>query len=344
MSVCISNPPYNMKWGIPDFAQIQPRFAEYGVPPESNANYAFVLTAMSECERVVIILPGGVLTSNASQEAEIRKTLVDKNKIEAVISCPDGMFEATSIPVCVLVLNNNKNTATTRMIDLRQKYEVEIREQKGQFGGASHKNRVYKKEVKVFSAEIIEDVLKQLCSNENIGEYCKTVTIEDIKNQGYLLVPSRYIDFCNEDPVTRSYEDIIADINDTIREKNACKLTMNETIARGLGLSGFADAQKAARDNSVEINKSLQCLAMKIESDDYFSLTKNKGEVEFKNNAKDRISSVLMMIFQTWRQHIYFLNEEENRYLVELRDKLLPDLMSGKIKLDGSCVPEEEDF
>jgi len=29
----------------------------------------------------------------------------------------------------------------------------------------------------------------------------------------------------------------------------------------------------------------------------------------------------------------YYLNQEENRYLSELRDALLPDLMSGKINL-----------
>lgn len=32
---------------------------------------------------------------------------------------------------------------------------------------------------------------------------------------------------------------------------------------------------------------------------------------------------------------IYHLNNEENRYLAELKDKLLPDLMSGKIKIEG---------
>ena len=38
---------------------------------------------------------------------------------------------------------------------------------------------------------------------------------------------------------------------------------------------------------------------------------------------------------QMWKQHIMYLNNEENRYLVELRDALLPDLMSGKIDLGG---------
>ena len=34
-----------------------------------------------------------------------------------------------------------------------------------------------------------------------------------------------------------------------------------------------------------------------------------------------------------YKQHIYYLNEEENRYLIELRDALLPELMNGNLKI-----------
>lgn len=66
----------------------------------------------------------------------------------------------------------------------------------------------------------------------------------------------------------------------------------------------------------------------------YFTTSKNKNEIKFENNSKDTLSSVLIMILNSWKQHIYYLNQEENRYLAELRDALLPDLMSGKIEID----------
>ena len=54
----ISNPPYNMKWKIPIFAQIQPRFCNCELPPENNANFAFILTALDMVDaRAVFILP-----------------------------------------------------------------------------------------------------------------------------------------------------------------------------------------------------------------------------------------------------------------------------------------------
>lgn len=48
---CISNPPFNLKWAHPLFAAQQPRF-NIALPPEQNANYTFLLTAMSHTKNV----------------------------------------------------------------------------------------------------------------------------------------------------------------------------------------------------------------------------------------------------------------------------------------------------
>ena len=108
MEYCISNPPFNLKWQIPPFASIQSRFALADIPPESNANYAFILTALDKCDKAVFILPNGVLTAETCEEAKIRRTLIENNFIEAVVLCPDKMFESTQIGVCILMLNKNK--------------------------------------------------------------------------------------------------------------------------------------------------------------------------------------------------------------------------------------------
>ena len=57
MKALISNPPFNLKWESPPFAQIQPRFAEFDVPPDSNANFAFVLSGVQKADKCVFILP-----------------------------------------------------------------------------------------------------------------------------------------------------------------------------------------------------------------------------------------------------------------------------------------------
>ena len=327
----ISNPPYNMKWIVPPFAQIQPRFYNCEVPPESNANYAFVLTALEKSDRCVFILPCGVVSADTKQEKEIRKYLVDKNLIESIILCPDKMFEATNIPTCIIVFNKNKTDTYVRMIDMRQTYETEQRIQNGQWGGASKENRTYTKNVKVFTDEQMQKAIDCIENKTDVNEFSKLVTIQDVVEQDYLLTPSRYIEFQEKETTHREYYEIIEDINRIVREKNACKLTINETLAKSLGFD--LNLYKAERQNNEELDELLINLkADKLLKHDYFTATKNKNEIKFENKDKDQLSSILIMVMQTWKQHIYYLNQEENRYLAELRDALLPDLMSGKIE------------
>lgn len=332
---CISNPPFNMKWKLPPFAQLQPRFSDCELPPESNANYAFILTALSDCKsKAALILPIGVLSTDNTQEKEIRRYLVESNRIEAVIMCPDKMFESTTIPSCVLVLNKQKTTTRIVFVDMRQTYNVEQREQNGQYGGAPHERRVYKKSVHAFSDEQMQKAIDSIVNQSDIPEFSQSISVQTIAKNDYNLVPSRYTMLQKEEPRHREYADIVNDINRITAEKNACKLTINETLAKTLGFD--VDLYKQDQKDS-ELNDLLKQLgADALTRQNYFSATKNKNEIKFENNSKDILSSVLIMILNTWKQHIFYLNNEENRYLAELRDALLPDLMSGKLQMKDS--------
>lgn len=327
MSVVISNPPFNLKWKHEGFIGLDERFISAGVPPENNANYAFILTALEKAGEAILILPCGVLTTEQKDEKYIKKYLVDQNLIESVIACPDNMFEQTAIPTCVLYLKKNKQTTTVEMIDLRLHFQEEEREQRGQYGGKSHTNRVYKKDFKTISEDVIEEVNNSIKKRTSKQGFSKAVNIETIRKNNYSLQPSRYIDQELENK-NRNIKDIVHDLNKVISEKNKCKLTINETLAKRLNMEpaffqkevGFGDINKKLEEYEIE----------KIIKNDYISFTKNKNQFEFKNNNSETVSSILMMILSTWKQHLYFLNERENIYLAELRDAILPKLMSGE--------------
>lgn len=332
----ISNPPYNMKWEHPMLAQMQPRFSQCSLPPEGNANFVFVLTALNESDRCVFLLPCGILSGNNKQELDIRKWLVEMNYIEAIILCPANMFENTGIATCILVLDKNKKTSTIEMIDIRDKGDKEIRYQNGQFGGKSHTNRTYKKEINVISDELIDDVINCIQERKSLKNICKPVSIQEIKDNKYKLSPTQYFEVTLEDfqdDRSREYKDIVQDLNRIIREKNTCKLVINETIARNLGFD-----VELYKEDQKESQKELDSFLTKVCDEkllkrDYFQTTKNKNEVKFVNNDKEQVSSIFMMIFNMWKQHLYYLNQEENRYLSELRDKATNDLMTGKIEI-----------
>jgi type I restriction-modification system DNA methylase subunit len=330
--ICISNPPYNMKWKHEPFLQIEKRFVNYCVPPESNANFAFILSAMSVAKRSVLILPCCVLEGGLKEEKKIREILVEKNKIDSVIVNPENMFEATAIGTCLLVIDNDKTTAYTEFIDARQTYAEEKRTQRGQFGDKSHTNRVYEKTVKVYAEENIDKIYNAIKNRLKESEFSTPSTIESIENNKYSLSSAKYIEFVYTESEHRNYSDILADINRIATEKNCCKLVINETLAKRLGF----DVELYKQDNLADTD--FQDFIYKIAGDkpvkpDYISFTKNKNELVFKNNNSEFVSTILTSILQMWKQHIMYLNNEENRYLCEMRDALLPDLMSGKIEV-----------
>lgn len=312
------------------FGELQSRFSRFGVPPDGNANFAFVLTGLDMIdEKAAFLLPNGVLNTNTAQEAEIRKNLIENNLIEAVIMLPDKMFESTSISVCILLLSKCKKTTHIEMVDMRQSYTEVQRDQNGQYGGASHTNRTYHKTVKVLTDEAMAKAIKAIGDRSNAPEYCKSVSIEEIRDEGYDLTPSRYIEFQERDERHRPYDDIVADYNRIVAKKNALKLTVNESLAKSLGLYDLFLAMKSQPD----LSDAFSVVGKAAEKECFLSLSKNAAEFKIENKSKDQFPELLALFISMWKQHIMYLNNEENRILAEFRDALLPELMSGKLPI-----------
>ena len=330
MAITISNPPYNLKWQLPFFASSQPRF-DLGVPPESNANFAFVLSALEQSDNAVFLLPNGVLSTTNKSEMKIKENLVNANYIESVISLPGNIFEATSIPTCLIVFNKKKKSHKVCMIDLKERAEKEKRSQLGQYG-ETNVHRVYEKQFNVIPDEQMDLVVDILDSPKDIDGLSKVVTAEDIKAENFNFSPSRYIDREKKESLTRPYEAIINDLNRVISKKNAIKITINENMAKSLGLYELALNSQNGKTINENMNQMLELVGLKIKKEDVISLSRYK-EMKFEVKDFEHLPEFIQILFGMWRQAMMMLNNEENRLLAELRDALLPDLMSGKLEL-----------
>lgn len=330
-NVVISNPPYNLKWEAPDPLFADSRFSQHPIPPAGNANFAFILTGLSKLKKdgkAAFVLPNGVLTSDT--ELLVRKSMVLSGKVNAILALPDKMFEATSIPVCVMVLGFN-NSDHISFVDCRHVAEKENRNQNGQNGGASHQQRVYSKEFNVFSSEKIIAITESL--KTSVPNLSQTVSLLDVQKQGFNLSPTRYVEKVQEADNGRPFKDIIEDINRVNREKNIIKLTINETWAKEIGLDQVAKEHDRSAEITKEMKKTFSLFGCSPIEPDYIKLSKSK-ELKFENRDKEFLSSIFSMVLPMWSQHIYYLNNEENRLLAELRDALLPKLMSGEISVE----------
>lgn len=324
----ISNPPYNIKWEPPPPLFADSRFQKCEIPPETNANWAFVLTALnrlSDFGKCAFVLPCGFLSKD--NEVDQRRWATQNRLIKKIITLPDGMFESTSIPTCVLLFA--KDSESVDFYDARKSGHKEERLQNGQFGGASHQNRTYKKEVNALS----DDIINQLkASPTECPGFSTKKFLEDVSENQWNWIPSRYIPLPFTEILHRNYSDIMADINRVSRERSAIKLTINESLAKQLGLYEIAEIEKETAFEN--LNQTFRILGGEYISKPYITLSKNKNEIKFEANDKEILSSIFSILIPMWKQHVFYLNQEENNLLAELRDAMIPDLMSGKISLE----------
>ncbi len=335
----ISNPPYNISWEPPQnnglFGGEDERFSRYDMPPKGNANFAFVLHCLYHAKAggsVSMILPGGILSKDDGNK-NIRKQLVDNKLIDSVVVMPDKMFESTSISTCLLTLWQGREG--TALVDARQTCHEEIRHQRGE-GDKSHTNRIYHKALKVFTDEDIEKIVCAIEKRENVPEFSKAVTPEELAENNYILAPSRYIEFQEREELHRPFADIVNDIRAISKEKNAVKITMNQTIARQMGWDKIAELVEQSAKTAENINNgAIKLLGLDpIEPENWIRLSKNAGEIKIENTSKESVSSLFAIFMPMLKQHIYYLNNRENELFKEFQQALLPELMSGRLDID----------
>lgn len=106
----MANPPFNLKKWYDDTLSDDARWADYALPPESNANYAWILHMLSKIKAgkgiAGFLLANGALGD--SDAVEIRKKLIENDKVEAIIVLPRELFYTTDISVTLWILNQNK--------------------------------------------------------------------------------------------------------------------------------------------------------------------------------------------------------------------------------------------
>ena len=124
----MANPPFNLKLNAQGVTQDKlnsdPRWRSFTTPPVSNANYAWILHMLSKLDVTNgiagFLLANGALNSDG-EEGKIRKELVDKDKVEAIIVLPREMFYSTDISVTLWIINNNKKARSLNGRELRNR-------------------------------------------------------------------------------------------------------------------------------------------------------------------------------------------------------------------------------
>lgn len=230
----MANPPFNLKnWFDADTMKTNDsRWASYALPPESNANYAWVLHMLSHLKPkkgvAGFLLANGALGDADGTAPVIRQKLIENDKVEAIIILPRELFITTDISVSFWILNENKEGGKYQDRILRnRKNEIlfmDLRSWTGDEWNNGVKNMQKKKYA--LTSEQIAKAAEIYHKWQEVGtdglnyaqpELYKSVGLETLKANNYSLVPSRYIEFVDRDS-NIDYDATLKETSKTVSE------------------------------------------------------------------------------------------------------------------------------
>lgn len=180
----VANPPFSYRWEPKEETAKDFRFSRYGLAPKSAADFAFLLHGfhyLSGDGTMAIILPHGVLFRGGKEET-IRKKLLSDDNIDAVIGLPANLFYSTGIPVCILVLKKCRRTDDILFINASSEEHYE----KG-------------KRQNSLRSEDINKIVETYQFRREENRYSRKVYMREIKDNGYNLNISRYVNLSKEE-------------------------------------------------------------------------------------------------------------------------------------------------
>lgn len=226
----MANPPFNLKGWYNENLEHDPRWNDYVTPPESNANYAWILHMLSHLKPLSGV--AGFLLANGAlgdtDALEIRKKLIQNDKVEAIIILPRELFITTDISVTFWILNQNKQGGKYHGRELRNR-EHEILFMDLRTWTENPVKGEQKKKV-LLSQEQIKRVAGLYHLWQSVGtdgqnfavpEFYRSVGIDEIEKKNWTLIPSKYIEFVDHDRFI-----------DYSKEKTRIEQEMREIIRR----------------------------------------------------------------------------------------------------------------
>lgn len=234
----IANPPFNGEWEPSKLADNDPRIT-LGTPPSGNANFMWVqhfAHHLAPNGYAGFVMPNGAL-GVSGKEGDLRRKLIEDDLVDVIVSCPSKLFYNVSLPVSLWFLAKNKSgdrfrsrSGETLFIDARDIFE-----------------QISRKQV-VFNPEHIEKITNTVRawraeSNapkyKDISGFCKSVNLDDLKRNGYVLTPGHYVGLSDIEDDGVSFEEKMQKISTELRTAFVKGQKIEKEIENNLKELGF---------------------------------------------------------------------------------------------------------
>ena len=238
----LANPPFNDSDWKGEMLREDIRW-KYGVPPTGNANFAWVqhfIHHLSPHGVAGFVLANGSMSSNTSNEGEIRKNIIEADLVDCMVALPSQLFYNTMIPACLWFIardkQNNKyrdRRGETLFIDTRNLGTM-----------VSRRNRELtvediKKVANTYHAWRGEPIDGQEVEYQDVVGFCKAVKLEEIQKQGHILTPGRYVGIAEQESDGEPFEEKMTRLTGELSELFKRSHELEDEIRKRLGAIGY---------------------------------------------------------------------------------------------------------
>ncbi|MDI6720666.1 MAG: class I SAM-dependent DNA methyltransferase [Methanomicrobiales archaeon] len=234
----LANPPFNMSdWGGERLRE-DARW-KYGVPPVGNANFAWVQHFIHHLAPTGIagfVLANGSMSSNQSGEGEIRQNIIEADLVDCMVAMPGQLFYSTQIPVCLWFLARDKKNHRFR--DRRGEILFIDARKLGHMIDRVHRDLSEEDIARIAGTYHAWRGDAGAATYEDVPGFCKSATIEEVRQNGYVLTPGRYVgaEAIEDDgePFDEKMKRLTAKLKEQFAESERLEAVIRENL-KGLG-------------------------------------------------------------------------------------------------------------
>ncbi len=234
----IANPEFNAEWEPSKLSDNDPRII-LGTPPSGNANFMWVqhfAHHLSPNGQAGFVMPNGALAVSG-KEGDLRQKLIEADLVDVIVSCPSKLFYNVSLPVSLWFLAKNKGSDRFR----KRKGETLFIDARETFEQISRKQVTFNKE----HIKKITDTVRAWRGEsgapkyEDISGFCRSANTEEIKKNGYVLTPGRYVGLADIEDDGVSFEEKMGKLSSELREGFTKGRELEREIENNLKELGF---------------------------------------------------------------------------------------------------------
>lgn len=232
----LANPPFNVSdWGG-DRLREDVRW-KFGPPPVGNANFAWlqhIYHHLAPNGVAGVVLANGSMSSNAGGEGDIRRNLVESDAIDCMIALPQQLFYSTQIPACLWFLARNKNASSGRRDRRGEVLFIDARK-------LGHLVERTRREISQENIQLIAETYHRWRNGdkksgyEDIAGFCKSVSIEEIREHAHILTPGRYVGSPDSDdddePFQAKYQRLVEKLEAQLDESSRLGEQIKQMLA-----------------------------------------------------------------------------------------------------------------